>query len=72
MYVQCLGYIEDQLSTLFARSCTLAAYVHAVGDAHAIDTAHMARVLGVDLSDVPLLMAVAGVHSPNLLKLLTC
>ena len=38
----------------------------------AIETSTLAAVIGADLSDVPLLMSLAGVHSPQLVRGLLC
>ena len=38
----------------------------------AIETATLATVIGADLSDVPLLMSLAGVHSPQIVQELLC
>ncbi|ELU07102.1 hypothetical protein CAPTEDRAFT_96149, partial [Capitella teleta] len=59
----CLMHLEDRLQEIYFKSRSLAEYIRAH---KRIDQSELSTTLGVDTSDIPLLLAVAGTHSPNL------
>uniref|UniRef100_A0A914VN19 UDENN FNIP1/2-type domain-containing protein n=1 Tax=Plectus sambesii TaxID=2011161 RepID=A0A914VN19_9BILA len=66
-----LSYIEDALAGLFVKSQALAELL-AAESRDSIDTSQLKSVVGCDWSDVPLLMNVAAVHSPDVLSSISC
>ncbi|XP_013386632.1 folliculin-interacting protein 1 isoform X2 [Lingula anatina] len=58
----CLMHMEDRLQEIYFKSGILAEYLQCekIGS-----NKEICSLLGVDVSDLPLLMAVAGIHSPN-------
>jgi len=63
----CLMHLEDKLQELYFKSVMLSEYIckH-----HRIDIRKIANMLSIDLSDLPLLLAVAATHTPQLAKFL--
>eukprot|EP00049_Salpingoeca_infusionum_P025901 m.22475 g.22475 ORF g.22475 m.22475 type:complete len:1009 (+) comp8392_c0_seq4:251-3277(+) len=66
----CLEFLEDSLQTVFSTSRLLTTYLEERAlmpnqQGFAIGAGDLATILSVDESDIPLLLAVAGTHSPG-------
>ncbi|KAL5019218.1 hypothetical protein ScPMuIL_004940 [Solemya velum] len=59
----CLMHLEDRLQEIFFKSKMLAEYLDT---SQRRDVKELADMLGFDTSDLPLLVAIAGTHSPQL------
>jgi hypothetical protein len=64
----CIMHLEDQLQSIYLKSKMLAEYIKQHRCVFPLELAAMHRF---DLSDMPLLLAIAGTHSPDLLLSLT-
>ncbi|XP_033644097.1 folliculin-interacting protein 2-like [Asterias rubens] len=61
----CLMHLEDQLQEVYFKSTALAAYLDKNPRA---GPKEMTAILGFEPSDLPLLLSVLSVHSPNVIK----
>lgn len=59
----CLMHLEDRLQEIYFKSKMLAEYLK---DVKKYNIKDLTQLLGFDTSDVPLLVAIAGTHSPHL------
>lgn len=62
---QCMSYLESKLHELYMQSETLAAFLLAT---EFCSLSTVTSVLDVSANDVPLLLSVASVHSPQVTK----
>ena len=58
-------HLEDQLQQVYFKSTALASYLDQNPRTSPRD---LTAVLGFDLSDLPLLLSVVSVHSPNVIR----
>ncbi|KFD51650.1 hypothetical protein M514_07529 [Trichuris suis] len=58
----CMGNLEDHLADVYSKSCALTTLVDDDRNS-TLDLLKVANLVGCDLSDIPLLMSVATVHS---------
>ncbi|XP_038060101.1 LOW QUALITY PROTEIN: folliculin-interacting protein 2-like [Patiria miniata] len=61
----CLMHLEDQLQEVYFKSTALASYLDQNPRTRPKE---LACVLGLDSSDLPLLLSVVSVHSPNVIR----
>jgi len=60
----CLIHLEDHLQGIYLKSKILAEYIKVH---HRLYSHELASLHGFDMSDMPLLLAVAGTHSPDII-----
>nr|KAG5687381.1 hypothetical protein BaRGS_019885 [Batillaria attramentaria] len=59
----CIMHLEDRLQEMYFKSLMLAEYIKGVQQHN---QHQLTQMLGFDASDLPLLLAIAGTHTPNL------
>lgn len=59
----CIMHLEDRLQEMYFKSLMLAEYIKGVQHQN---QQQLTQMLGFDASDLPLLLAIAGTHTPNL------
>ncbi|XP_061192634.1 folliculin-interacting protein 1-like [Saccostrea echinata] len=62
----CLMHLEDRLQEIYFKSIMLAEYLRESKTPGQCDIKEMTKLLGFDNGDLPLLVAIAGTHSPQL------
>lgn len=65
MFLQCIAILEAKLRELWLRSETLAEMMMAMEECDA-NVNNLTSALDLDAADIPLLLAVATVHSPEI------
>lgn len=62
---QCLSFIESKLREIYLHSETLASFLL---ETEFCSLSQLTTALDLSINDIPLLMSVASIHSPNLTK----
>lgn len=62
----CLMHLEDRLQEIYFKSIMLAEYLRDSKNPGPCDIKGITKLLGFDAGDLPLLVAIAGTHSPHL------
>lgn len=61
----CLMHMEECMAELYNKSCALTEFID--DQAEVVNTFQLANAINCDISDLPLLISVASLHSPTML-----